>query len=162
MAKHREKPKENAPATRHRGYVWSRVMEAFQSSHHNTTFYLDLVERRVVSLRQPSERDNEMVKAEQEYLKARLEAAPESLARIPCYSYEDEEGDWVEFLLRFPDAQYRRKLHQARREFNGGSRDLLNRLVEDYPGEEAQWNDYREKRMEQRLESWLQSVGVKL
>lgn len=130
--------------------LWSRLMEVFNEAylHRSTIFYLDIPNLCVLSLPRgeaPPESSTPSTKpagwkqakreANNERVRARLRDAPGTLAEIPCYSDKDEENDWRDFLQRFPSEKYRRQLHQARREFNGGPRDLLNRLVEDYPDE---------------------------
>jgi hypothetical protein len=155
VSKRSKKSQGNEPNPRHRGYLWGQLMRVFQqaTSCGANTFYLDIVERRVVSI--PKESSESCAsEAEHEVFRARLESTPQTLLPIPIYSWEEEMKDWREFLLRFPDPQFRKKLDRASREFNGGSRDLLNRLVEDYPEEEARWTDFREKRM-QAVGLWL-------
>lgn len=163
MPKRSKKSEENERNPRHRGYLWGQLMQVFQQAtvYGANTYYLDIVERRVVSIPKEAS-EGSASEAEHEVFRARLESTPPTLLPIPIYSWEEEMKDWREFLLRFPDPQFRKKLDRASREFNGGSRDLLNRLVEDYPEEEAQWTDFRDTRMHARLEGWLQGVGLRL
>jgi hypothetical protein len=132
--------------------------------------YLDKPGRRILGLpHEPSRGANgprwevEMQKAQRERLLQRLQSQPETLAWIPRYDADREaEEDWSAFLQRYPSQRYRDTLDRAYREFNGGPRDLWNVLATDYPGECDAWLAYREKRIGERLQRWLNSVGVSI
>lgn len=125
---------------------WEGLVVAFESRSHQITHFFD---RQSGEVEQVLERDAAR--------HAQMSSSPRFVA-VPRDGGERSRGDLEEFLARCEDPACRRDLTTALQapNFAAAYREALMR----HPKEECRFFQFKERRAQERAETWLSSLGV--
>lgn len=129
---------------------------AFEDSYIEHRYFLDLLMGEVIFIS-----DEFMDDGEREELDEKVEEGlMERYIPIPQDSSEEGYRDMEEFIETVEDADLREKLYIA---INGrGAFRRFKDVLLDYPKERERWFGFRDARVAERVQEWLECEGIEL